>query len=175
MHAKSNLNRIAALSLSIIVPAILASCSTSDSRSAKETKLTVTDRSDVHAVQSKRLKNVMAELFVLSIDSAPSGVAAVEANPANLKEVKSAARDMADAAAGIPDILLDVKLPVERKMAFLDAAETLRAESLKLEREAATMTRVQMREQLKRIESACTACHTKFRFLPAIPDDLYFQ
>lgn len=175
MTAKSNLIRIAALSLTIVAVASLASCSTSDSRSANETKLTVTERSEVHAIHSKRLKNVMAELFVLSIDSAPSGVAAVDADPANLKEVKTAARDMAKAAAGIPDILLDIKLPVEKKMAFLDAVETLRSESLKLEREASTMTRVQMHDQLKRIEGACTACHSKFRFLPAIPDDLYFQ
>ena len=175
MPARARLIRISASALSIAAVALLSSCSTTGQNSEESSTHRIIERSDVHAVHSKRLKDVMAELFVLSIDSAPSGVAAAEADPANLKEVKSAARDMAAAAAGIPDILLDVKLPVERKMAFLDAVETLRSESLTLDREAPNMTRIQMRDQLRRIESACTACHSKFRFLPAIPDDLYFQ
>ena len=113
---KLNPIRIAAPALSIAALVVFVSCSTSQPPSSKDSGIRVTERSEVHAVHSKRLKDVMAELFVLSIDSAPSGIAIAEADPANLKEVKSAARDMADAASGIPDILMDVKLPVERKM-----------------------------------------------------------
>ena len=121
-----------------------------------------------HAVQSERLRQVMANLERLAVDRLPQELDPERDRARSAAAVGEIAAALAASAGRIPDVLSEVELQDARREEFRALAEALERRSIALSRQAPDLGLAALRSEIAGIDATCEACHRRFRVLPAV-------
>jgi hypothetical protein len=126
------------------------------------------DRPHHHWVKDQQLRTVMAELSLRTRESWPRNPPDDPETPARpreetFREAASLAEGLASAAGGIPKFVQNQLMSETDRLGFANEANRLRDSALDL-KAAAEQRRVEpMQRALDQINSACIACHSRYR------------
>lgn len=123
----------------------------------------------IHAVHSERLAQLMDALSKPA-DNLPRELDVAGERQKQIAEISGIAREMAIAAARIPDVLVEVDLNQEQKRTFVDLAVQLERQARELEQHAARGNFPQVAKVREQLNETCDFCHRRFRVLPLITE-----
>jgi cytochrome c556 len=121
-----------------------------------------------HAVESQRLREAMGRLDRLRAERLPTEMDLEGQRLARAEDVAAAAREMAAAAAAIPDVLTDVEMAEPARREFLRLAAELGQRAGRLAEGAPELSPEDLDGQLQQIDNVCAECHSRFRVLPLV-------
>jgi cytochrome c556 len=121
-----------------------------------------------HAVESQRLREAMDRLDRQRAERLPQGMDVEEPRRADAEDVAAAAREMAAAAAAIPEILTDVEMTEPARREFLRLAAELGERAGQLAAEAPSLSPQDLDARLQGVDAVCAECHSRFRVLPLV-------
>lgn len=120
-----------------------------------------------HAVRSQALRKIMADLDDIRSKRLPQEMDARSGLAAHVDDIRSTAQSLALAAESIPSVLTEVHLSPSEEALFHQLAERLRVAALQLRDQASTADPAAIARAFEDVVSACNACHSRFRVMPA--------
>jgi cytochrome c556 len=146
---------------------LLTACQRLDRRTAPSV-VSGTGPAALHAVQSERLKSVMARLSVLGFERLPQEMSENNRRAAQLEKASETALAMAEAAKQIHGALDDLSLEPADQRVFRALADRLRGQAVELGSRTRRGDVSGSNSSLKEINATCVACHTLFRSTPKL-------
>lgn len=116
-----------------------------------------------HAVQSERIRALMAGLQRLERGRLPQAMDVELERDRQVRDIARTARDLSSAAAALVDLAPDLPYTATDREAFVALARALERDSAALAEDAPSLSATALRERARAIRADCDRCHSRFR------------
>jgi cytochrome c556 len=116
-----------------------------------------------HAVQSERMRELMASLHRLERGRLPQAMDVELERQRRIEDIARTARDLATAAATLAELASELEHTEADREAFVGFARALERDSASLAEDAPTLSAAAVRARARAIRADCERCHARFR------------